>query len=340
MKRTHSPFMLAIAGMLTISTLSQAVLFSVATTANAAETTQNATTANGAAIVEKAIKAATAKIDSGSVDANQATGEFADALVQAGVTINDVDNYVLTTADTATYTKFHANLESAMRGVESQDLTSKEFGQVLQSAIQSSKSEGLSWAGCGGFVAGVVLAVGAVVVGIVALAKTKGTTRIHKTYDDRRSNTTTKYNSDVNYYTNRKANIPNEIASNQSSISYDQTQIAYYTGIAIGTSDPATKNNALAQIQSYNNDITSRNATIAQLNLELTHYNDPAYLTGILADLKVKYDADMTSLNTEEADKVKNVPANKKLAGTLGIVAGVSAAVGTVLIIGGQGECN
>ncbi len=347
MNSRKSPFVVALAGILTLSILSQTLSYSIISTASAAEMTQssasalNATTESGAAVIAQALKEMHVAIDSGARSTRDAAGAFAETLVSHQVTVTDVDNYVLTTASPEQYKNFHEALTNAMNGMSAQDLSSAEFGQVLQAAMANSHIEGLSWAGCAGLVAGVVLAVGALVVGIIALTKTAGESRIRARYDSQRSNATSNYNNSVSYYTNRKNQIPGEISSAQGSISYDQQQIAYYTGVASATTDANVRANALGKIDAYNKDISSQNSRISRLNAELASYNDPSYLPRILADLKVKYDAEITELNTEEADSVRNIPANKKLAGTLGIVAGASAVVGGILIAGGAGDgCN
>jgi len=78
--------------------------------------------------------------------------------------------------------------------------------------MQNSTVEGLSWSGCAGLSIGVILVVTAVVVGIVALTKTKGEARIRRSYSEKRSSRTDTYNQKIFDINNRQQKIQTDIA--------------------------------------------------------------------------------------------------------------------------------
>lgn len=345
MKSVYKKSKSVVAAIISAAILTQTVSYCMISTASAAELTQGAPAPSATSVISHAMKQYHAAVDSG-MDNAEAISTFSNALLSAGVNANDIDTYALTTFNENDYQKFHGVLTSAMGNLNASQVSSQELAQLLQTAMLSSNAQGLSWAGCGGFVAGIVLAVGAVVVGIVALTKTKSSSKIQSEYNNQIASENSSYSSNVAYYQNWKTTLPNRITNDQNAIANDNKDIAYNNGIIAG-SDPSSPNyqanidNASASIQADTNDIQNQTSDINQTKSIYDSFSsNPNALNDLLSSLKATHDSQIASLQTQEASAVANVPDNKKTAGTLGIVAGVSAVFGGILIAGGSGSCN
>ncbi len=286
---------------------------------------------------------------------NQAVQNFTDSIINNGVTVSDLSDFVnsldsLTSKDKE---EFNEIKRLAQLGAES-EMDSEEFGMFAGRLLDTVDPQGLSWSGCAGLTTGIILLVASVVVGIVALTKTAGEERIKKRYQTKKADRQQQYNSDKAYVANRPEAIDQEINRNnrdieqyENKIDEAQSDINYNLGIIAGSQDPEVIKAAGDRIKQLNDDIDYYQAKIdnvqskiAGLLLEKEDYQDPQFVANRLNAIEIDYNSDMSAINAEEQKKIDLIPANKRLAKTLGIGAGIGAAIGTYLTIDGSKGCR
>ena len=289
------------------------------------------------------------------VSVNEAVDNFTSNIINNQVTVADLSNFIdsLDSVSEEDKEDFREIKRLAQIGADS-EMDSVEFGNFTGRLLETVDPQGLSWSGCAGLTSGVILLVASVVVGIVALTKTAGESRIKKKYQDRRSQRTAQYNSDIAAVHGRLEDIDQEINNLNGDIEqYEnlideaQSDINYNLGIIAGSEDPEVIKAAGDRIKELNDNIDSyqanidnAQASIAGLMLEKDDYLDPQYVANRLNALEIDYNADLSAINAEEQSKIDLIPANKKLAKRLGIGAGIGAAIGTYLTIDGARDCR
>lgn len=290
------------------------------------------------------------RVESGAMKPQESIEVMTQSLVAKNIGIADIDAYVRAVASEKEYRSFKKTLTISLKGVNPETLTQEQMSEILASTLQSSEVEGLAWSGCAGLAVGAILVVAAVVTGIVALTKTKGEMRIRKDFANRRTNRTSAYTTRVNEINTKVQTIQGDINRYQGYITSNSQQISVLTGQVNGallanpncSSDPNCANAVNGwnqQIQQLLKDNQTYTNRINALNLELAQWQNPTYVQGQLQLAKTEYDQDMNALAIEEGNAIALVPANKALAGKLGIGAGVGAALGTYLIIDGSHGC-
>jgi hypothetical protein len=290
------------------------------------------------------------RVESGVMQPQESIEVMTQALVAKNIGLADIDAYVRTISTEKEYRNFRKTLNSSLRGINPETLTQEQMSEILASTLQSSEVEGLAWSGCAGIGIGAILVVSAVVVGIVALTKTKGETRIRRDFANRKQSRTARYTDRVNEINNKPQFLQGEINRNQGYINQNNQRISVLTGQVSGAlqANPncAADPNCIEKVNAWNQEIQklmSDNQTytnrIAALNLELAQWQNPTFVQGQLQLAKTEYDQDMQAIETDEANAIALVPANKALAGKLGIGAGIGAALGTYLIIDGAQGC-
>ena len=285
-------------------------------------------------------------VDSGAMQPHDAVTVLAKNLVDKGVGFADIDAYVKERTTRTEYKAFKTSFESAMSGINAQNMTSAELTQAMAQSLSSQNVEGLSWSGCGGMATGIVLLVAAVVVGVVAIVKSQGSARITASYESQKTTRTSQYNSDYANMQNEPQIIQSQMQTNTNTISSNNVQIAVLTGeiATASSSDPNYSANIqtwAGQIQSITVDNQNLANSNTSLNLQLAQWNDPTYMQTQLDTLTYNYHSDETTITTEESSAISLVPANQALAKGLGIGAGIGAAIGLYLVIDGahDGGC-
>jgi hypothetical protein len=290
------------------------------------------------------------RVESGAMKPEASIEVMTQSLVAKNIGLADIDAYVRSIASEKEYRSFKKTLSSALKGVNPESLSQEQMSEILASTLQSSEVEGLAWSGCAGIGVGVILVVAAVVTGIVALTKTRGEMRIRRDFANRKQNRTSQYTDRVNEINNKPQFLQGEINRNQGYINSNNQKISVLTGQVSGAlqANPncAADPNCINTVNGWNQEIQrlmADNQTytnrIAALNLELAQWQNPTFVQGQLQLAKTEYDQDMSALEMDEANAIALVPANKALAGKLGIGAGVGAALGTYLIIDGAQGC-
>jgi hypothetical protein len=191
--------------------------------------------------------------------------------------------------------------------------------------------------------------IAAVVVGVIAIIKSRSANKIHQIYNDKRANRTDDYNSRVNEDNHKAATIQTDINTNNAHISTNTQLIAEDNAKIYGaTSNPSCSSDPVCQhnIQMWSadaiklgNDNQSYVAKINQDNLDLANWNNPVYLQGQLTLLQQNYNQDMTQYNQDEQSDVSMVPQRQALGKQLGIGAAIGGAIGIYFIIDGAQGC-
>lgn len=265
---------------------------------------------------------------------------FANKLVETGIGIKDIKTYVRVHSTPEDYAKFETELNAALGSVKVENATSEELNLALRGALASVNPQGLAFTGCAGLAGGIVLGVGAIVVGIVALTKTKGEARIRSQYLNRMNNLSQDYQNEKYRIENRVRDIDLDIVAKNRQIASNNQRISYLTGAIANSSDTVKIQQYAQELQNLTAQNNDLNMKIAGLTTERAQYADDSYRNQLLTQLQSQYELDYAQLQTERDNRIKMVPTEKALAGKLGIVAGVAAAAGTLLIIDGAGDCN
>lgn len=298
--------------------------------------------AGDSSIIQNALSDAKRDIGLGLAPA-QAIRNLTQRLLAEGATISDIDAFVFENSSFNEYTAFTSTLESSFKGISAQNLTEKEMNAVLSSAIAATRLEGLAWNGCAMMGAGIALAWAAVIMGVVALAKTKSVDGIQQEYEKQKAARTEKYVSDGLYYQNLTTNLQFQISGYQSKKSQAQQSVALYQDQA---ANYAAQGNAAAAAQATQmanqeiQNIAFYDSQIASLSADLSKYtSDPTLITKKLTELASVYNSEMDALNIEEQAKKDKTLKDRHLAKILAGVAGGVALPAALMLGFGVRDC-
>lgn len=292
------------------------------------------------------------RVQSGAMTAQESIEAMSASMLEKNIKLSDIDAYVQANTSAKEYKTFKKSLTAALKGVNPEQMNPQQLSEVLASTMQNSNVEGLAWSGCAGLSIGIILVVSAVVVGIVALTKTKGEARIRRTYSEKRSSRTDTYNRKVFEINNKAQTIQLDINKYQGYITSNNQKMATLNGQISGalqsnpncSSDPVCSQNVInwnLEIQKLLADNQTYTNKINTLNIELAQWQNPVYVQNQLTLAQTEYQQDMQTYEMQEQSDIALIPANKALAKKLGIGAGIGAAIGTYLIIDGalDGGC-
>lgn len=336
---------LGVVSLLSLTLVSNSVSFSVMATAQAADSIQDSARADKSfGVIARALKKARKAVKSGLMQPKDAMTEFSQTLILEDITIANVDNFVAATQSPKEHEKFQVRVKDAMAGVSGgAALSGPEFAEVLSVAVRGAANDGLAYDGCFQMDTVGWLLVGAgVIVGVIALLKTKGTVSWQKKYENEKMVRQQQYNDDKYAIDNFQTVIPQQIVSINGQISTAKEGIAYQRGLLVGL-DPESQAaiDANAKITAYQNNINNWSSDIVDLSLRMAFLSVPANKSAELAQLALVFNTDISNISATEAQKIADVPRQKKIAGTMGIVAGAAAAVGTAFVlIGDVGDCK
>lgn len=295
-------------------------------------------TASESAIVNS-IKNLKKDIETKNLPIEVAAATFTDSLIAAQITVDDLNSFVKKSASAKDYAAFRNMVDLAKQAAPAGELSSQEFGMIASEALKGIDSRGLAWSGCAGLTSGVILAIGAVVVGIVALVKTSGEERVRNRYANDRASSQKTYDTAVIFHTNRSLNIEREFGTLDAKMRQNDVDMAYYQGLMVNENDQDVR-------VSYSNKINAlKDANIklqgqrAALKVEQDNYQSPGYVQMKIAQAKLNFDTDTRESYAAEERAVERIPADQALAKKLGIGAGVGAALGTYFIIDGSRDC-
>jgi hypothetical protein len=296
-------------------------------------------------------------VDFKLLTSKQAIELFTNTLVEKNVTESDMADFVKAYSDSPeTYKQYAQSIEAAKLSLDGAELTPEEFGMFAGQSLEMFDTEALKWSGCAGLGVGVVLIIGAVTMGIIALVKTEGEDSIRDKFAERKRTQDRNHQANLNYINNAESEIQGDINAafgdidlQNEKIDQAQSDLAYWNGVLAGS----LRNDDLLGAQEANDQISILSQNIEKhqeyivaiqndiqaMNIELDNYQDPAYAQAQLDAEVASYNQASINLSNEEESRVALIPTEKKRAKTLGIAAGVSAAIGAYLVIDGNSDC-
>jgi len=321
------------------------------------------------------IKTLQASIDSGTVQPSDAVDVFSLSLVNNKTSLDEVEAYVKTQMTPVQFAAFQNHVSESLNGVDPSTLTAAETGDLVAHALSDLHKEGLYWSGCASVWTGAAVIAAAVIVGVIAIGKSKSVTAIQSDYEqqiaDTKSqnaqdiaNTTSDYNSQINFTNTWQSSIPDAVSSDRTGIANEQNDIndqQYKLGVAQQNFNDATTqvdkdyytgqiNDDLKRIRDDNDAINSDNNDIDHLLNTFALYSaNPEQAVVDAQNLASSRDAavlqlqqqlpmDIQNLQIKEGNDITNAPSNQALGKTLGIGAGIGAAIGAGLVIYGIAE--
>ena len=285
-------------------------------------------------------------VDSGVMAPHEAVRVFAQNLVDHNVGFQDIDAYIKLRTTRDEYKKFKSTFEGAMSGVTNKTLTPKDMSELLSNAMASQDISGLSWSGCGGMATGVVLLVGAVVLGITALCMNSESCSGRGDLGSDRNAIAArqqKYQSDMASVQGRQNGFAAQIITNNNQIASNSVQISALQSEINNDpkSDPSYNANQTLWT-SQEAALLSQNATLAGNNLTLgvqySNWNEADEEAATTA----QYNSDQATLQGTLASDTTVTNRQVSTAKTLGIIAGSVFLPGLYFTIDGSSgdACN
>jgi hypothetical protein len=302
-------------------------------------------------IIQSAIRSYNVILDK-TGDKNAATMALAEGLAQSeSISANDLKRYIgfRVGENSQTYKSFQAAVEVAVSDldVSQSNLSEQELGNLIGSALTKVEAQGLQFLGCANLPVGIVVAVAAVVVGIVALAKSKSEDSIARKYDKDIYELEQYSRLRSDRLTNATAAITERNEAQASARDLQKTidrilmEIPYYNGVlnsSLESNNVEVARNALATIERLHADLASSRSQLESLNARILQINKNwgnilDYHYSQFSSEMDKINREIESLNEKKQRKIEMVPIQKKQAMKLGIAAGIGAGLGIFLII-------
>lgn len=254
---------------------------------------QTAFAANETKSFEKILSESQSEMDLGKTMQGESVQKFADALIASNVSVHEIDGYVKSKLTAKEYAAYEKQSKVMMKGLDPEKMTPNEFSQVVTRALEVTQPKALTWSSCSTLTVGVLIAVAAVVVGIVAIAKRKidkitedglyndwqnKNSSINSTYNDTKSKL-----DDPQGYFNRKINsAKSSISSDESSIdnlegriNSAQNSISSLRYELAHTDDEDEQSRLRSRINSYQSDIERYQREISDYQDDISDsYND------------------------------------------------------------------
>jgi len=296
------------------------------------------------------IKTLQGSIDSGTVKPSDAINQFSKSLTDSKTSMADVEAYAKTQMTATQFAAFQNHINESLNGVDPSTLTPAETGDLVGRTLSDLHKEGLYWSGCSDIWTGAAVVVAAIVVGVIAINKSKSISSIQNDYKNKIDDTTNNYNSKINIANNWQTAIPSAVSATQVNLNDDQNSLAYDQ--ANLSRDQFGYNNASTQAQAtiywndinrdYNNiqaDNSAINVDLDTINGLLSQYQtytaNPAQAAIDAQNLATQRNAAILQLQNQEGVDVTNAPSNQALGTKLGIGAGIGAAIGAGFLIYG-----
>jgi hypothetical protein len=281
-------------------------------------------------------------IDLGRVSPQDAIDNFAKAIADKNVSVDDVNTFVKGRLSPREYQAFRQQMDAALAGIDVEKVTGEELGEIVGQALSKVGSEGLSWGSCASTWTGVGVIVAAVVVGIFAIIKSKSTSAIQKDYLEQRNSESARFTDLIDRSANWETRIPADIIAQNNQLQQDYYQLEYYRQQAQFAQTQEEAQMYYRYMQDYQQSIYYRTQAIIELQSLWTRYlADPSLSAADVASYTAQMETRIAELLAQEAVAVAEAPANQRLGRNLGIGAGVGAAAGTYLLVRGirEGGC-
>jgi hypothetical protein len=299
------------------------------------------------------IKTLEASIDSGASTPTDAIDRFAKTIVEKNVSLNEVNAFVKTKMTAQQFSKFQEQINSSLRGIDPDTLTSSEVGDIVGQSLAAIHTEGLYWSGCSKMWTGAAVIVAAVIAGTIAVAKSKSVSQIQSEYNKKITDTTNTMNQQIADTNNWQQAYPDHINSLNADLHNNQSDLSYYESKYNDAAWRYSTSTTTSDQQFYSNQMDSyrRSMNTAQSNIDyditkISYYSskiaeytvNPAQVSIDASAQATARDTAIANLNAQEQNAIEDAPANQKLGRQLGIGAGVGAAVGAGLLINGFKE--
>jgi hypothetical protein len=307
-------------------------------------------------IIKNAYQTFKTNIDYELVTVEEAAQKFSMEMFDKNVSEKDMADFVKKYSSSEDdYNSYVLSIEEAKANLNGEDFTSEEFSSIAANSLSSLDQDALRWSGCASLGVGIVLLVGAVTMGIIALVKSKGESKVRKIYAEKKQEIIQDHQDQVYFINNAETEIPNAINANfgiiysnqaaidQAQFEVDQLQLSLFNPDLTQdqiNSIRSSINIISSRITSYQANIRVSIENINYLENELVNYQTvPGYADAQLVIESENYANNLEQNEIELEARIGDIPQEQRRARTLGIAAGVSAIIGTVLTMNGAQDC-
>lgn len=334
--RKPSKALQAIAAVVTLTMLSQSSVALAQTT----DVTKIAigTSETAQAKIVSLVREFNAAQQDKNADKPAAIERFLTGLSESNVTERDIKEYAKSKLDRESYLKFSSTLSERSKQAEEEGMMPEEV--IAMFASELNKTDKQTITGCAGLVSGVVLAAAAITVGIIGLVKMRPVSAIQRKYNKKRRKAQNEYNNDIYRIDQKEQELNRDIMNLNEQNKQYANDIVFKTGQALGTNDPALKDQLLREIQDLQERISNNNSRITQLSHELQNYQNPVYVANLKQQELNEYNAQVREYDEKEADLVASAPDNQALGKKMLIGAAAGAGVSALLIWDGARSCG
>lgn len=306
-------------------------------------------------IIKSAYQAFKTNIDYKLLSVEEAAKRFSMEIFNKNITEEDMANFVKEYASVDEYNSYLLSMDNAKASLGGEAFTSDELSQLAVSSLSGLDQDALRWSGCASLGVGIVLLAGAVTMGIIALVKGKSEDKVRASFEEKKQELINEHNSNVSFIMNAETEIPAQIAnqygvinSNEVLINQAEVEIINLQFIML---DPATTPeqasairgnilNITTRIQLYQSNIRNSIDSINYLSSELVNYQTvDGYAEAQLEVAATNYEVSLAQNNAELETSLSELPANQRQSRNLGIAAGVSAIIGTLVTVNGAQDC-
>jgi len=233
-------------------------------------------------------------LDMGTALPSDMVQKFANELIAADISVDQIDQYVRSKLTAKEYGVYQKQQKIMMKGLDPEKMTPNEFSQVVARALEVTQPKALTWSSCTTLTIGILVAVAAVIVGVIAIAKQKidliTQNGLYSDWQNKKNANQAQYNDTANKLNNPQGYFNAKINSANSDISYDQSKI----------------NDLSNQIQSAQTDLRN-----AQYNYShATTQQDLDYYSGRISSIQSSingYSSDITRYNGYINDDQNNI---------------------------------
>ncbi len=284
--------------------------------------------------------------DSGFISSDEAAQGLANNIFEMNATISEIDQALQIRVNSGeipvdNYIAFNEHKEQMYelaKESENSQLDPREVGMLIGYSAASFKQTGLSYKACKKTttVAKVMLGV-AIVSGALALALSVTEAGIKRRYDRKRASRLRTFENDIQYVEDRVRVLTNEINNLNSEVEIKRDrQETIVNQLAFDESlTPQEKEELRAEYEQLSNDITRIEGEIENLQNDRAYYSSEENRAFEIAQLEAQYEIDIAYYDTQERNKIENIPTKNEWATRLGWGAGAAAVISGVLFIAG-----
>lgn len=298
---------------------------------------------SGAQALRTEVKRFRAQIDSGAVRVEDAIDAFAKSMTEKNVTYADVDQFVRSNTTEREYQAFRERMESALNGINPEQLKPEELAEIVGLALSQVRSEGLSWSSCTAQWTGVAVVVAAVVVGVFAIIKHKSESQFRKEWEKKIADERAPYDTEINRALNWQTQILKDKQTLTDSLNNTYEQYGYWYNQYYYSQDPQSQRNAAQQLQSLYQTMIYYQTLLNNLDAQYARYQaDPSLALTEANALIVERDQALADLAVRQDEAWAKLPHDNAIYRGIGIGAGLGAGVGAYLAYSGirGGGCH